>query len=94
MRTLIILLALAQLAACQSTPKVPETVTVVVEKYKPLPDWATKAYAKPQPVDGTVGAMLESDSAKGYLLDVLLCHRRLLSLLDKGEAVDPKSCDL
>ena len=94
MRTLIMLIALALLSACTSVPKVPEKVTVVVREYRPLPDWATKPYAKPLPIDGTVGAALESEAARGYLLDVLLCHRRLLTLLDQGQQVDAKACDL
>lgn len=95
MRTISLLALSGLLAACNSVPviDVPKQVTVVVEKPIPPPDWATKPYAKPMPRDGTVGAVVESDSAKGALLDVLLCHRRLLDQLGKGKDVDPKSCE-
>lgn len=80
------------LAACVSVPKVPEQVTVVVEKYRDLPTWATAPLAKPQPVDGTVEARVRSHDQRGTTIDVANCHRLLLAKLDAGEVVDEKDC--
>ncbi len=95
MRTLILVLMLVPLlgfTACQRRPNVPEQVTVVVERYKPLPAWSTDPLPKPQPVDGTVEARVRSDNARGEVIDLANCHRRLLAKLDRGESVDRKAC--
>lgn len=94
MRTLIALILLCLLAACQSVPTVPKTVTVVVEKYKPLPDWATKPLRKPMPADGTIGEIMASEFSRGMIIDVANCRARLLLKLDRGEAVKPEDCEL
>lgn len=93
MKHAVIVLACAALAACQTVPNVPEQVTVVVEKFRPLPSWATEPLAKPVPADGTVGERVRSEHARGVVIDVANCHRRLLARLDKGEAIDRKECD-
>jgi hypothetical protein len=80
------------LTGCASTPIVPETVTVVVEKMIPVPEWATKPIVKPLPSDGTVGATLVSDYAKGTVIDLMNCHRALLRKLGAGLPADPKEC--
>jgi hypothetical protein len=77
---------------CERRPNVPRQVTVVVEKFKPLPAWATDALAKPEPADGTVGARNRAFEARGLAIDVANCHRLLLKKLDAGETVDPKEC--
>lgn len=90
---LLLLATTLALAACAHTaPNLPEQVTVVVERYKPLPAWATAPLAKPEPTDGTVGARTRSHEARGGVIDVANCDRRLLALLDAGQAVDPKEC--
>lgn len=76
---------------CDRRPNVPEQVTVVVERYKPLPAWATE----PLPT-WTTGPLIEdslrSDAARGVIVDLANCHRRLLARLDRGEAVDKSEC--
>lgn len=89
---LCILAALGLTGCATRAPNVPKQVTVVVEKFKPLPAWATDPLAKPEPADGTVGARLHSHEARGAVIDVANCHRLLLKKLDAGEAVDPKEC--
>lgn len=80
------------LGACRTVPAPPEKVEVVVEKLRPLPTWATEQYQVPVPANGTVGARLANEDAALGLVELLLCHRRLLARLDKGETVDPKVC--
>jgi hypothetical protein len=92
-----LLLAIALLPAlgfgsCQPRPNVPKQVIVTVEKFKPIPTWATDPLVKPEPADGTVGARNRSHDARGAVIDVANCHRLLLKKLDAGEAVDPKEC--
>ena len=94
MRTLILLIAIALLSACKTLPTVPEKITVVVEKYKPLPDWATKPLRKPMPADGTIGEIMASEFSRGVIIDLANCRARLLLKLDRGEAVDAKDCEL
>jgi hypothetical protein len=94
---LAILLAICALPAlgftsCQSRPNTPAQVTVVVEKFKPLPAWATDPLLKPEPADDTVGARLRSNEARGGVIDIANCHRRLLQKLDRGEPVDKREC--
>lgn len=96
MRTVTLAAIVLALAACQSAPKfpqVPEQVTVVVERYKPLPSWATEQLVKPEAASGKVGDRLRNEEARGGVIDVSNCHRRLLARLDKGEAVDKKECE-
>lgn len=90
---LLAMLAVLGLSGCASQqPKVPERVTVVVERYKPLPVWATDPLPKPMPANGTVGARARSHDARGGVIDVANCHRHLLQKLDRGEPVDEKEC--
>jgi len=92
MRT-VMLLALALLIGCGSNPtKPPERVEVVIEKLRPLPSWATELYQVPAPANGTVAARLAKEAAALGLVELLLCHRRLLARLDKGETVSSKEC--
>lgn len=90
----ICLLALPLLGfgGCQPRPNLPEQVTVVVEKYRDLPSWATTPLAKPAPVDGTVQARVQSHDQRGTTIDLANCHRRLLAKLDAGEQVDAQEC--
>lgn len=95
MRTLTLTAVVIALAACQSAPtlpQVPEQVPVVVERYKPLPSWATEPLVKPQAASGKVGDRLQNEEARGGVIDVSNCHRRLLARLDKGEVVDSREC--
>lgn len=91
---LALVLALAGFGGCGqlARPDIPQTVTVVVEKDRPLPPWATEPLPKPQPVDGTVGARTASHDQRGIVIDLANCHRRLLDRLGRGEKVDPKEC--
>ncbi|WP_396616795.1 hypothetical protein ACHZ97_04255 [Lysobacter soli] len=89
-----LLAAAVSLSACarDARPAVPETVTVVVERYRDLPEWATQPLPKPEAANGTVGARLHNEEARGGVIDLGNCHRDLLSRLDRGESVDPKAC--
>jgi hypothetical protein len=90
----LILCALA-LLGCQrfvSKPNVPQTVTVTVEKWRPLPLWALAPLPNAAPVDGTVRALLLANDQRAATLDFANCRSRLLARLDKGETPDPKEC--
>jgi hypothetical protein len=89
---LTVLLTAVGCASRERLPEIPEQVTVVVEKYRPLPSWATEPLDKPQPADGTVGERVRSEHARGVVIDLANCHRRLLARLDKGEAVSDQEC--
>ena len=96
MRHLIVIALLVPapgFTACERRPNVPATVTVVVERYKPLPAWATAPLPKPQAADGTVLQHLRNEEARGGVIDVANCHRRLLVKLDQGAAVDKRECE-
>lgn len=96
MRTLIVFLLTPFITAAscgQSRPNVPEQVTVVVEKYRDLPDWATKPLPLPHPADGSVAERLQSEHDRGEVILLGNCHRLLLRKMDNGEPVDPKECD-
>jgi hypothetical protein len=67
-------------------------VTVVVEKFKPLPEWATAQLPNAAPVDGTVRAVLLSNDQRAATIDYANCRSRLLVRLDKGEKHDLKEC--
>lgn len=95
-RLTVLLLAALPLfgfTSCERRPEVPREVKVVVEKMTPPPSWATDPLAKPEPADGTVGARTRSHEARGAVIDVANCHRRLLARLGRGEHVDPKECN-
>jgi len=94
-RAVVLFAGVLASAACARDirPSVPETVTVVVERYRKLPAWATEPLRKPEAVNGTVGARLQNEEARGMAIDVANCHRRLLMLLDIGQAVDEKECE-
>ena len=87
-----LLLAATGFTSCQRRPTIPEQVPVVVERFRPLPSWATEPLDKPQPADGTVGERARSEQARGVVIDLANCHRRLLARLDKGEAIDAREC--
>jgi hypothetical protein len=89
---LLLLLAVIGLSGCATAPNVPKQVIVTVEKFKPLPAWATDPLAKPEAADGSVGARVRSEAQRGIAIDLANCHRRLLKQLDAGQPVDPKEC--
>lgn len=93
---LVLIALIASMAGCASTPKVPEVpkvATVVIEKPKKLPDWATAILPNPQPENGTVGALETNRNARGFIIDYVNCRSLLLLRLDRGEAVDAKECE-
>jgi hypothetical protein len=94
MRACVALILLA-LVGCQrfvSKPNVPQTVTVTVEKWRPLPDWALAPLPNAAPVDGTVGALWHANEARAATVDYANCIFRLLARLDKGETPSVKEC--
>jgi len=80
------------LGGCATTPHVPRTVTVVVEKFKPLPKWATEPLPKPMPADGKVSSHLSDEDARGAVIDYANCRSKLLEAMDAGGSVDAKEC--
>lgn len=91
-RSLLVLAA--ALAGCAGPVKQapPEIATVVLKERAPAPSWATDPLVKPMPENGTVGARLKDEDARGQVIDLANCHRKLQRMLDKGEPVDPKEC--
>jgi hypothetical protein len=94
-RLVVCLLAATLLTACASgPPPIPKTVTVVVERYKPLPTWATKQVAKPMPATDMVGDRLTDENARGAVIDFCNCITGLLAKLDAGQPVKLDDCKL
>ena len=89
---IILAIMSALMGGCASAPTIPETVTVTVEKYKPLPTWATETLPKPAPANDTVAERLKSNDARGGVIDYANCLRELLVRLDKGEVVGKEDC--
>lgn len=91
--------AIAALAAgCATTrdadiPKAPEVVTKVVERYRPLPDWALRLLPEDAPRQNTVDEAKRLASDRLSTIQAENCRKRLLARLDRGEAVNPKACD-
>lgn len=96
MRTLTLIAAmLLTLTGCPGPlvkADLPKETLVTVEKYKPLPEWATKKIAKPARKDDTFGAHLSHENALEAFVDYLFCGRELLAKLDRGEQVNPDDC--
>jgi hypothetical protein len=87
------MLCLLLLAGCNTIPTQPKIVEVPVERYRPLPDWATTERPVPQAKDGRVISRLANEHERGLENELSNCHRRLLKQLDNNQAVDPRSCD-
>lgn len=97
-RLLLTLVVLTSMVACSRNDpllraEAPRVVTKVVERTRPYPLWATEELPKPMPADGTVRARGESHDARGAVIDLANCHRRLMRLENAGETVDPKECE-
>lgn len=92
MRVLFLLPLLVGWTACERRPNVPQTVTVVVEKFKPLPEWATAQVPNVPPANGSVEALKDANNARAGTIDYVNCRSRLLARIDKGEQVSPKEC--
>ena len=81
------------LAGCKTAaPVLPKTVTVVVEKAKPIPAWAARELAVPQRKDGTVEALVVSHEARGRAIELANCRTRLLVELYMGREIDEGAC--
>lgn len=97
MRNLIILLLAAFGAGCTiddtKLPAVPESVRVPVTTPAKIPSWATDSLPLPHPADGSVGERALSEEARGEVIILANCHRRLLARLSAGEDVDPSTCE-
>lgn len=91
--TILALLLLFCMTGCTTVPTVPEKVTVIVERYKPLPAWATERLHKPVRADGRIESVLGNENARGEVIDFANCRSMLLAKLDKGEAADRKDCE-
>jgi hypothetical protein len=85
-------LLMLALTSCAAVHTIPATVMVPIEKFKPLPAWATDPLVKPAPADGTVGAHLKSEAERGAVIDYANCVRKLLKALDDNAGVDAKAC--
>ena len=96
MRNLTIILLLALVAGgCTTTPDlpdVPESTRVAVTTPAKIPTWATEPLPLPKPADGTIAERVLSEEARGEVIVLANCHRRLLARLSAGEAVDPATC--
>lgn len=97
MRTLAALMILSLLAGCATlrecpVPKAPETVTVTVEKFRPLPDWAKRQLPEDAPRANTVDEAKRLASDRLKTIQAENCRNRLLAKLDQGDPVDEKEC--
>lgn len=96
-RALALTLAMAVLSGCATTRcpdiKAPGTVTLTVEKFRPLPAWATRPLVLPMPRANTVDEAVRLANERLKVAEVANCHRRLLAKLDAGEPVDAKECE-
>jgi hypothetical protein len=90
---ILVVLSFGALPGCASAPVMPQTVTVVVEKFKPMPTWATATQAKPMLADGTVASHLRREDALDASFDYNACLRRLLASLDADKPVSASVCD-
>jgi len=88
----VVALLLFGAVGCKSTPVIPKVNTVVVEKFKPLPDWADKPVAKPVLPDTTVGGHATQENALDAWFDYFVCIRGLVRQLDAGKTVTPDDC--
>lgn len=70
----------------------PVVVTKVVEKYKPLPTWATEQLPNTPPANSTIEALKDANNRRADTVDFANCRSRLLIQLDKGEKVTGKEC--
>lgn len=95
MKTILTLAMAAVLSACATAqPKIPETVTVVITKYKKLPAWATDPLPLPVAKDGKVSSHLKNENDRGEVIKVANCDRHLLKKLDAGEQIEKRDCDI
>ena len=99
MKALFLIAAAVLLAACGSKTErelrkvqPPQVVTKVVERFRPLPSWATEQLPNKPPANGTVEALKDANNARADTIDLANCQRRLLVRIEKGETVDAKTC--
>ncbi len=90
----MIVFAVIAVSGCQQAVKAPEKVYVTVEKYRPLPDWATAPVPNKPPSAATVEALRVANDARAGTIDLVNCRSRLLVKVDQGLKVDPKECGL
>ena len=95
MKIVLIALLCLLLTACpgEVRPNLPETVTLIAEKDRDFPSWSTEPLPEPAPANDTLGELARSHDARGGVNTLANCHRALMRQLQRGEDVDPKSCD-
>lgn len=98
MRAALAIVLLSLLAGCatwRACPdiKAPETITVTVEKFRPLPEWAKRPLPEDAPRANTVGEAMRLANARLATIQAENCRKRLLAKLDAGEKVDAKECE-
>lgn len=81
------------LTACNTTPNVPEQVTVTVTDYRPLPEWI-----QPVPIhqrsDSTVRAHLTAECRHKLDQAVANCRISAARRIVAGQGVEPAECAL
>lgn len=95
MRSLLLLLVL--LAGCQTDRELrkvqpPQVVTKIIEVPLDLPLWATEQIVIPQPADGRVQELIDSNNARGEWLKYVNCRSKLIQKVEAGEKVNIKDC--
>lgn len=98
MRTALIGLIAIALGACASggevkMPDVPKVVTQTVKEYRPLPPQLLRPEEKPEPANGSLGALDRSHAKRGDVIDVLNCRILALQAVDGGLDVPGHACD-
>jgi hypothetical protein len=94
MRALSLAIIIPILFGCASNPpRLPKTVEVVVERYRPLPEWATEQRAVPALESSTVEGHLKRENRLEGEAELSNCHRQLLKQLDENKVVNPRDCD-
>ena len=89
------LAATLALAACSTTPQMPEvpqTVNVVVKEYRPWPSWMTDPLPEHVPASQAVGALLGSGNARLETIRAENCRKTLARRMNAGEEVNRKDC--
>lgn len=96
MKALIAVLTMMVVAGCKTTcpiPEQPKVVRVPVDRYIPLPAWATKPLPVDAPKANTPEEAVRLASSRLETIRLANCRAALLRKLEAGEKANPKECE-